>query len=448
MESPGGAAPCRPTAAAAAVLRETRQFYVALDEAGTVLAWNRAAARTFGFSEQQALGANLEELIIPASHLGAHRRGIADFVRTGHGRGVDEPVQVEAVRADGSSVPVELTIWAQRTEDGYIFHALGSDLSERRAHEQVLRVLAEHRRALLHSERPEHAAQLLVETACRASGCHGAWLYVPDQASAPSRLTLAAESLAGASPAPASIEQDERSRIWTAMTGSLSALYTFGPQRAGLAEVAGLHTVAVEPVIVGGLQRGVLVLGWTQPQSSPLPEATQHLLALLAAEAGVVMQRLERQQQMTEAAVIDSLTGLPNRRAFDESLSRHLRQVEREGDPLVLVLVDLDDFKAHNDQHGHPAGDDLLRRTAQAWLHVVRSPELLARIGGDEFALILPGADLQAASSAVARLVAATPDEASVTVGVSAHRAGDDPGALLQRADQELYRGKRARRPV
>lgn len=446
MRSPGGESWIGPTAEqAAAVLRETRQFYVALDEAGTVLAWNRAATSTFGFSEQDAVGARLDELIIPERHRGAHQQGIADFVRTGHGRGVDAPVQVEAVRADGSPVPVELTIWAQLTPEGYVFHALGSDLSEQRAHEQVLRVLAEHRRALLHSDRPEHAAQLLVETACRATGCHGAWMYVPDQACRGARLTLAAECLTGASRGPSTIEQDDSSVIWTAMTAPESAFHAVSPQRAGTADVAGLHAVAVEPVVVGEQRLGVLALGWARPHSGPLPEATQNLLALLVAEAGVVMQRLELQQQLAEAAVTDSLTGLPNRRAFDESLARHLRHVERHGEPLTLALVDLDQFKAHNDRYGHTAGDDLLRRTAHAWQAVVRGPELLARIGGDEFALLLPGTDEHAAAAAVDRLVAATPSETSVTVGVTARCADDDALTLLQRADRDLYRRKRAR---
>lgn len=421
-----------PRAQAEAVLRETRQCYIALDTAGVVQAWNRSASRMFGYTEQEAVGRLLADLIVPPVHRDRHVRALEEFVRTGRGRGVDAPVEVRARRADGTEVPVELTIWAQETPEGYLFHALGSDLSERRAHEHVFRVLAEHRRRLLRIDTAEQARQLLVDTVRLATGCACARLYVPDDRQQPTALLVAAETGAACGRSPEEEDEDD-ARAWTALREGAPS---YSHERSG--------STAVEPVVVGERVVAVLVAQWAPPDTPPA--AVRELFALLVGEAEVVVQRLELQEELAEAAVTDSLTGLPNRRAFDEALAREVQQVARDERPLTLVLIDLDDFKSHNDTYGHPSGDDLLRRMTAAWRSVVRAPEMLARVGGDEFALLLPGADAVQAAAAVERLVAVTPQEASLSAGAAAHAPGEGPDELLRRADQVLYLHKRARR--
>ena len=426
---------------AEAVLRETAQFYIALDEAGVVRSWNPAASRVFGYSAGQAVGRSLEELVIGPSSRGAHRSGIAAFVRTGHGRGIDAPVVVQAVRADGTCVPVELTIWAQRTASGYLFHALGSDLSERQAHEQVLRLLAEHRRQLLHVDRPRDVQDLLVDTVLRTTGCDAAWLYVPADREPPCLLRVAEAVRTPLAPTvpdlPASA--DVPPALVASTLGSAA-----DPAALQAALEDGFPTVAVEPVRRADELVALLALGWRSAQE-PLSTGSRELLSLLAAEAGLVMQRLQMQEQLEAAAHTDSLTGLANRRAFDRALEREVGRAAREGTDLSLVLLDLDDFKAYNDTFGHPAGDDLLRRTTADWGAAVRLPDLLARLGGDEFALLLPGAGAQAAATAVERLEAVTAAGTSFSAGVAAVRPGEGTSALMARADQALYRSKRRR---
>ena len=113
------------------------------------------------------------------------------------------------------------------------------------------------------------------------------------------------------------------------------------------------------------------------------PPAT--VAALLAHEAAAVIDRADALDFLTDEAHTDALTGLPNRRAWDAALKRALAQNRR----MTVAMLDLDHFKEFNDTFGHPAGDRLLKETAAAWRDQLRSGDVLARIGGEEFALML-----------------------------------------------------------
>ncbi|TFV51644.1 GGDEF domain-containing protein [Blastococcus sp. TF02A-35] len=134
----------------------------------------------------------------------------------------------------------------------------------------------------------------------------------------------------------------------------------------------------------------------------------------------------------------DALTGLANRRGFDEALEEHTWRSDAQ---LSAALLDLDHFKRINDTAGHEAGDALLRRVAGAWRRELPPGALLARHGGDEFALLMPGLSGTEALSAVRRLCSLVPD-VSVSAGVAERRAGDTAAQLMRRADLALYRVK------
>ncbi|WP_395703798.1 diguanylate cyclase [Aquabacterium sp.] len=172
---------------------------------------------------------------------------------------------------------------------------------------------------------------------------------------------------------------------------------------------------------------------------------------------------LKRQSDLLRRmAFIDGLTGLYNRRHFDERLQQEWLRAQRNGTPLSLLLIDLDGFKRYNDRYGHPAGDDCLRRVAQALaLGLLRPADLLARYGGEEFAAILPETDAAGALALAQRLgqlvqALALPHAdspaglpvVSVSIGVASRPAaapGEPAGPqseLLARADRQLYRAK------
>ena len=158
---------------------------------------------------------------------------------------------------------------------------------------------------------------------------------------------------------------------------------------------------------------------------------------------------------MTELAYVDELTGLGNRRRFQDLLEAGVSQASLHADTFSLVLIDLDDFKNINDRYGHDVGDDVLKSCAEQLRSVTRCARGLARIGGEEFAAILHGADIAEAATYAERCrktvyakVFSVPGQAfrvSASLGVASWR-GDMTGvaALVRIADERLYAAKRA----
>ncbi|HEU5083086.1 MAG TPA: sensor domain-containing diguanylate cyclase [Acidimicrobiales bacterium] len=164
-----------------------------------------------------------------------------------------------------------------------------------------------------------------------------------------------------------------------------------------------------------------------------------------------VRKQLEQEREALLAQVealarTDALTGLPNRRAWDEHVEAELERARRHGDPLTLAMVDLDHFKRFNDAHGHVAGDELLAEVADVWRGALRAGDVLARYGGEEFAVLLPGCTTDEAVVLLERLRAATPRGETCSVGMATCEPGDSAATLGARADAALYEAKRAGR--
>lgn len=169
-----------------------------------------------------------------------------------------------------------------------------------------------------------------------------------------------------------------------------------------------------------------------------------------------VTERKRLEALLADQALNDPLTGLPNRRSFDAIVQRLLSQAKRTGELVAVGFVDLDDFKAVNDTHGHQAGDVLLQEVADRLRAAVREGDVVARLGGDEFTLALRELQDEHHARTVAERIAAsfaapfdlglTTVEARASIGVALFPAhGDDPEALLRAADRAMYHAKRAR---
>jgi diguanylate cyclase (GGDEF)-like protein len=191
------------------------------------------------------------------------------------------------------------------------------------------------------------------------------------------------------------------------------------------------------------------VLAFTRRAPGAFENESVPLLEALSDQLAVFVDRVRRTRQadaLRDAALTDALTGLPNRRAWDERLREHVSWADRHDQPLCLALIDLDRFKTYNDERGHQAGDALLARTARRWSSLVRRQDVLARYGGEEFALALPACELEEAEEIAERLRAHVPGGETCSIGLVLREPGEGAVEALARADAALYAGKRAGR--
>jgi diguanylate cyclase (GGDEF)-like protein len=223
-----------------------------------------------------------------------------------------------------------------------------------------------------------------------------------------------------------------------------------GPQgelaRAGDPD-AGAERLAF-PLRVGSSDFGSLVL-----TSDSFEADTVETAASLAAQVVVALENARLHRMVERQAMVDSLTGLANRRSLEESLRSELARATRFGDSVCVVLADLDDFKQVNDQYGHAAGDEVLKAFAGALRKTVRESDVAGRWGGEEFALVLPGTDAAGGARLAERARVAIEgrqvkmpngETCSVTAsfGVASFPESHELGEILAAADSALYAAK------
>lgn len=195
---------------------------------------------------------------------------------------------------------------------------------------------------------------------------------------------------------------------------------------------------------------------WLDMSITPLHDETGEVSHFVAIERDVTHQKM-LEEKLKHMAEHDPLTGLYNRRKFFESLDSHWDDYRNDGTPFSLISLDLDNFKDVNDQYGHQAGDTVLSHIAHTIQNSCRTSDTVARMGGEEFAVLLGGLDLQAAFDVAERIrknVAETLIDVgtetiwrTVSLGVSEIHPDDcEPCPLLHRADKALYRSKAAGR--
>jgi diguanylate cyclase len=251
-------------------------------------------------------------------------------------------------------------------------------------------------------------------------------------------------------PARSEANQDDERRRAREVLGRLQDLAT------NMAEHVGQHSSRVEEIN-------------QELTSSDAPESENVLTAVtklidaneyMRQQLTSAEEKLHEQARLVEAhaaeARTDALTGLANRRAFDDDLARRFAEFQRYGRPFALILADIDLFKRFNDTHGHQAGDEVLRGVARVLRRTARDTDLVARYGGEEFAVLLPETGAGEATLAARRIREAVEAarfryqtaELRVTISLGAAELlpGEDSGTLVRRADTALYASKEAGR--
>lgn len=213
---------------------------------------------------------------------------------------------------------------------------------------------------------------------------------------------------------------------------------------------------AVLSVILAESAAVIAKYPWVGGQLHPTGFAANTVLrfAAFATVAVLVNQVVTERAKVERLSVTDKLTGLFNRRRFDEALAEEALRADRYRHPLGLVIYDVDHFKRYNDRHGHVRGDAVLRQSAKIALRVMRATDLAFRYGGEEFCLLLPETGLHAAAELAERLRTAIEKESFIgehtqpgarvtaSFGVAVLTPGEDARHLVARADAALYRAK------
>jgi diguanylate cyclase (GGDEF)-like protein/PAS domain S-box-containing protein len=383
---------------------------------GLVVDWNPAAETTFGYSREEALGRDLADLIVPPEQRKDHRRGLARYLATGTAHVLGRRLELEAVRADGSRIPVELAI-TRLDRHPPMFVGYMRDITQRRRFAEAVADAERRYRTLVE--------RLPVVTYRAELGPSGRWTYVSPQI----------EDMTGYTPDEwmadpdlwfACLHPDDREQVAGAeeqcdrVGGRLDIEYRLR-DRAG-----GTVWVRDEATSILGVDGG--------------PRLVEGVLVDITEQRRVA-------ESLRYHADHDVLTGLVNRRRFEEELERC--GTDAAGCSGAVVIVDVDHFKFVNDSLGHTAGDAVLRGVASSLRERVGASGLPARLGGDEFAVLLPGAgEQQARELAVSLLHAVRSRETRVPVTASAGIAvfdigpAQDPRDALVAADIALYEAK------
>ena len=205
------------------------------------------------------------------------------------------------------------------------------------------------------------------------------------------------------------------------------------------------RSLLCHPLIARGTVIGVLTVAWDR-RVDGMSNRLARAVTMLADEAALALDHERLLSDLEQRATHDVLTGLPNRRAWDSSLDDMITAARMTGHSVTVALADLDHFKDYNDRNGHAAGDDLLRTFATLGSSVMRGDDLLARWGGEEFAVAFPDCDAGTAHAILTRLRAVVPAGQTCSVGVATWDGYEDGKTLLKRADAALYEAKAAGR--
>jgi diguanylate cyclase (GGDEF)-like protein len=287
----------------------------------------------------------------------------------------------------------------------------------------------------------DSVARHLVEAALDLAPAEAAMVIVSQPESEPVVAT------AGMTP-----DEAERQLVGSAPEGGDTRAITINYRYAD--ESAGDETLIrgglMIPLLANGGAIGSLGVFW-RGRERQLSEQELGELEELAEAAAPVIENARRFREARQLANLDALTSLYNRRFFHDALARECARATRYERSLALLVFDIDDFKSINDQEGHLGGDHVLAQLGDRVLSVIRSSDLGCRIGGDEFAVILPESALVDANQlfrrlqfAVANRSTGPADRLRISAGVAELRPNDDPVSFFERADDALYEAKQA----
>jgi diguanylate cyclase (GGDEF)-like protein/PAS domain S-box-containing protein len=422
----------------ALILDSALDCILTADHEGRIIEFNAAARRLFGYSRSEVLGREVADTIVPPGLRDEMRRRLREFVVSGDSPDLGRRREATAMRSDGTLVPVEVVVVPAYVKGRVILSAYIRDLSERRRSERLAVARQRAAQALTASLSLVEAAPTVLDALVHGLQCNEARLWVVD-------LDSRAPSLAGTSSGAPHPEASGARDVLARQCLEEGIAVWEGPPAMGTG--VGLAV----PVRAGGSVLGVLEVRCEKAREREIDWVTA--LADVASLLALFLKRQRAEADLQRFARYDSLTGLPNRSFFLDTLERTLSRAGRQRTRSALLFLDLDGFKAVNDGLGHAAGDSVLQTMAERLRAGTRSSDLVARIGGDEFIVLvsnLARADdaALAARGLLDRLAKpCRTDNHDVTLSASAGISvypedGTDADTLLRNADLAMYRAK------
>jgi diguanylate cyclase (GGDEF)-like protein len=333
---------------------------------------------------------------------------------------------------------------------GLLIDRLASQLRHREAeanqHAEALAAVGTVARELALRAPSDSAAPVICESAAEVTGAAGASLWEPTADGSGLEAVAATDSGVVGLRVSLAGEPSGTIRAFNTRKTFFVADATAGAEvDSRVVDIYGAASLLFTPILREQTPIGVLALYWKQPIAA-VRESIEQVVELLASEAAIAIERSEMLSQLERAARTDDLTGLPNRRAWEEHLGRELARSSRIGAPLCVAMLDLDHFKQYNDQLGHQAGDRFLKEAAASWQACARETDLIARYGGEEFAVALLDCGLERAQELMESLRGQTPEGASCSIGLAQWNGRESGAELVERADCALYEAKRGGR--
>ena len=269
----------------------------------------------------------------------------------------------------------------------------------------------------------------------------------------PSGRNYASTAMVGVDMAPVTIQArpDDGQTHGKALIGTESYFVPDARHHPALAaplvEATGARSALFEPVMRDGNVAGVLIVIW-QTAVARLDDPTAAVMRLLAAQAAVAIEQSGLRARVDELALTDGLTGLVTKRNFDEELPRELARARRSESPVCVAAVDLDHLGAFNMLRGEREGDRLIKEAAAVWAAALREVDLIARLEGEEFGILLPGCSLGEAVEVVDRLRSLTPRAQTASAGVARWDGAEPAEVLMLRCLDALATAKASGRDM
>jgi len=446
----------------------TGQFTV--DDSGRVAEANRTLLTWLGLERDELVGRPFASLLSTADQLFYETRVSSVLRLSGEARevsfsllGATETVPVllnaRLAQTDGRPDEIRISVFDVTQRHDYERQLLGARREPERSEARVRTLQLASTAFGASNDESELADHLVAMTREAMAAPECAVLLVDDQGTPTTVAGRHPLQALAADPAVA----DEVAALRTAGVlafGDLDELTSRFPLVARRFAAARIEAFSVVPLVgegmpptADGIALGALMCFFRRPRTMT-PDDLELQLAL-ARQAAQSLTRLRLQQKLLELAQHDQLTGLANRRLLQELLGRGMATAAAEGRPIAIIVLDLDGFKAVNDELGHQAGDNLLTRVAEQIQNAVRADDVVGRFGGDEFVIICHDADAAAADQVAERVRAAIatqptglPEGATLgaSFGIAVCRVGEasiEPEDFFAAADAALYRSKR-----